>query len=274
MLQGSGARCVKYTLYFLNVIFFIMGVASIGIGVFLLVDEEHMTNMVTFTISGDNPETSDPGLLFSICIIFIVIGALLVLLSFFGCLGTMKEIRCLLALYLGLLFMVFVVQIAVLALSIVFHMRVTETLESSLYSNLKLSYDNYYNTSDVFTRGFDYSMVYFECCGIRNYTEFQKRELVPKWSHFNSQLVPAHCCKLNKEAFYTERLMRLEESSCPTKLLASNIDTPCYDKILDWNTLRSTMLIAVAAVTLAFELIGMMLTCCLISCIKNIYNET
>ncbi|KAK6186866.1 hypothetical protein SNE40_006131 [Patella caerulea] len=264
MARNCFVRSVKYTLYFFNVFFFILGVASIAVGIYVLIDQSRLSTMTKL-----DSDATNPGLLVNGGIIFIATGALLVILSFIGCCGIMKEMKCVLALYVSLIGIIMLLQLTGFILVLVLRQQINESFEATLYQQLNTRYDNYYNSSDMFTIAYDYAMVYFECCGIKNYTEFKDRNRVSKWTHFNSQLIPAQCCKMDREMYFTENIPKLKVMSCPTTLRESNINKSCYNDIEAWVIERVKMMVIVAGIIVCIQFVGLILTCCFMRYLKE-----
>ncbi|CAK1543286.1 unnamed protein product [Leptosia nina] len=77
---------VKYILLIANFIFTLAGLTLIGLGIAALVNTDELSQVATIPLR-------------AIPISIIVLGAVIFLISFFGCCGSMKENRCLLLMY-------------------------------------------------------------------------------------------------------------------------------------------------------------------------------
>ena len=69
----------------------------------------------------------------------------------------------------------------------------------------------------------------FECCGVDAATDFDN---ATKWQNAkpSGQVVPPTCCKLkNRDAFFDDNEVKLDNSSCPTTALTSKL--PNTDKV-------------------------------------------
>uniref|UniRef100_A0A8C0TDI5 Tetraspanin n=1 Tax=Canis lupus familiaris TaxID=9615 RepID=A0A8C0TDI5_CANLF len=86
-----GSACIKVTKYFLflfNLLFFILGAVILGFGVWILADRSSFISVL---------QTSSNSLKVGACV-FIGVGAVTMFMGFLGCIGAIKEVRCLLGL--------------------------------------------------------------------------------------------------------------------------------------------------------------------------------
>lgn len=97
---------LRYFFLFFNGIFLILGIVLLGCGVWILFE----SNTFIATL-----RTTDEKILSVVFVayVLIAIGFVTVLVCFMGCLGAYKEIRCLLILYMGCLFIILAAQVFV-----------------------------------------------------------------------------------------------------------------------------------------------------------------
>ncbi|XP_063384912.1 tetraspanin-9-like [Cydia fagiglandana] len=80
------AFVVKYVLFFANAVFALAGLGLLGVGIAVLVQFSDLVEIVPVAIN-------------SIPIAVVVVGAVVFLISVFGCCGAIRESRCLLIMY-------------------------------------------------------------------------------------------------------------------------------------------------------------------------------
>ncbi|XP_068022946.1 CD82 antigen isoform X2 [Melanerpes formicivorus] len=100
--MGSG--CLKVTKYFLflfNLLFLILGAVILGLGIWVLADKTSF--IAILQMSSPNLKTGAS--------ILIGVGLVTMLMGFLGCLGAVKEIRCLLGLYISCLLTILITQV-------------------------------------------------------------------------------------------------------------------------------------------------------------------
>ncbi|EDO42388.1 predicted protein [Nematostella vectensis] len=79
--------CVKYSLFAINVIFWLAGAVILAVGIFIFIEmKEEITKLADLN--------------FQPAVIFLALGGLLFVITIFGCIGALRENRCLLTAYI------------------------------------------------------------------------------------------------------------------------------------------------------------------------------
>lgn len=260
---GCGKSCMKYILFVINFLFFILGAAAFGLGIWALVDKNKM-NVLT-KVGADDSDFNVTGLLESAAIVLLVGGGAILLIGFLGCCGAMKQNKCLLGLYAFFLIIILIVELAAIIIAAVFQGKVQDELKDFLKKNINTTYEGKIDTKEEFSLGLDYAQVYFQCCGIDSYKEFQG---ATKWNHTADVIIPETCCKLeDKDEYLKDQKAVLKDKKCPTSPTGtnSNIDKPCWDSIESYLKDRIAIVIGIAAGIVALEVVCVIFTCCIIS---------
>ena len=87
-------------------LFQVIGCVVLGLGIYVLVDSASLVTLVDKSGVGDDINIT------SAAYIFIVVAVFVVILTFFGCFGAIKENKCMLGTYFTLILVMFVVMIA------------------------------------------------------------------------------------------------------------------------------------------------------------------
>ena len=87
-------------------LFQVIGCVVLGLGIYALVDSASLVTLVDKSGVGDDINIT------SAAYIFIVVAVFVVILTFFGCFGAIKENKCMLGTYFTLILVMFVVMIA------------------------------------------------------------------------------------------------------------------------------------------------------------------
>ncbi|XP_034474283.1 CD63 antigen [Drosophila innubila] len=172
ILTGS-ANAVKYTLFGFNLIFLITGIILIAVGAG--VGSVYTGYDIFLT-----------GKFFSIPTFLIVIGAFIIVITFFGCWGALKENYCLILSFSVLLFIIFILELAAGISGYVLRNDAYNMINSTLFESMK-QYDS--TKQDATTTLWDKVQRDFICCGVGNYTDWNK-VLYP-----NGDL-PLSCCTI------------------------------------------------------------------------------
>ncbi|KAK2184254.1 hypothetical protein NP493_273g01042 [Ridgeia piscesae] len=263
MAATCGASCAKFMLFVFNFIFFLSGVALLGIGIWLLADSSIIDLMKVVSVANDNNDQMK-----MVSIILICSGAGIFIVGFFGCCGAIRESKCMLGVYIILLLVVMGVEIAAGVLAIVYQDKLD--LEGKLNTKLstELKEDHYYNSTSgeyhPFGLIFNIAQNEFSCCGVNGSLDYSGSTFQKN----NPDLkIPYSCCKLKTGA--SARSPKETDVVNWTKCLNeyNNISMPkdqlhkvgCNQGIIDWANEKLYILIGVALGVAALELFGVVL---------------
>lgn len=168
-MDGCG-QCIKYSMFVANFIIFVGGITVLGISIWTLVDKSFMNELL-----GTN-------LFLGAVYILIATGAIITLVAFFGCLGALKEVKCMLLTYFIIVFLIFVTMLVGGILGYVFREKVHTTMEQEMQSSLRI----YYTNRNV-QRAWDDTQEKLQCCGVTNNRDWQPEP-------------PDSCCKIRNIA--------------------------------------------------------------------------
>ncbi|XP_031152829.1 tetraspanin-8-like [Sander lucioperca] len=141
-------KCIKYLLFFFNLLFWLSGCLILGVSIYLKVSK------------GGNKITSDslPGV-----DLLIAIGVIIMVLGFLGCCGAIRENRCLLLLFFISLLIIFILLVAAGILGAVGEKKVNDLVKESLAKLTPLSSQ----PADVQADLEDLQRE-LQCCGLMN----------------------------------------------------------------------------------------------------------
>ncbi|TRY59959.1 hypothetical protein DNTS_017616 [Danionella cerebrum] len=161
--------CVKYLMFVFNLIFWLGGCGLFGVGVWLAFTQSDFSSLpLSF------PSLSAANLL-------LVAGGVTMVTGFLGCLGALKEQKCLLlTFFVILLFLVLTEVVLILVLSL-YH----EELDKKAKDDLKQGMKDY-STNEGLQRSWDNMQRIFKCCGVSNHTDWHNKTLTGK--------LPESCC--------------------------------------------------------------------------------
>ncbi|XP_073823194.1 tetraspanin 29Fa [Musca autumnalis] len=169
LLTGS-ANCIKYVLFAFNLVFMLTGIILIAVGVGVAAI---YTEYEAFLVSK----------FFSIPTFLIVIGSFIIVISFFGCWGALKENYCLVLTFSVLLGLIFILELAAGISGYVLRSDAESLINTSLRNSMKE-----YNSTHVndVTYMWDYVQRTFTCCGVENYKD---------WAPVLNTSLPLSCCR-------------------------------------------------------------------------------
>ncbi|XP_012674289.1 CD9 molecule a isoform X2 [Clupea harengus] len=99
----GGYRCLKYLMFFFNVLFWLAGSAVFAVGLWLRFDSK---------TKGLFEGEGSPSVFFTGVYILIAAGALMMVVGFLGCCGAIQESPCMLGLFFFFLLVIFAMEVA------------------------------------------------------------------------------------------------------------------------------------------------------------------
>ncbi|CAB4015687.1 Tetraspanin-17 [Paramuricea clavata] len=176
------SKTVKYLLFSFNVIFWLLGGACLAIGIYARFET------ATYSDFFGNA-WSDPAFF------FIIVGGIMFILGFTGCIGALRENICLLKFFSIALGVIFFLQIVLGVLVFVFKGKFEEVVKDKLQETVISYRDNPDLRSLI-----DKVQRDFECCGVNDYNDWNDN-IYFNCSQATTEAcgVPSSCCIADKE---------------------------------------------------------------------------
>ncbi|TWW75928.1 CD82 antigen [Takifugu flavidus] len=150
--MGKGCITVtKYFLFLFNLLFFVFGGLIMGFGLWVLLDDQSF--IAVLQESSDTVKVA--------AYILIGVGSLSMALGFFGCIGAIYEIRCLLGLYFTCLLLILIGQVT--AGVLIYFQR--DQLKHEMSNIIKDMIVNYTGVNRTAEHTWDYVQKSMKCCG-------------------------------------------------------------------------------------------------------------
>uniref|UniRef100_A0A674MGZ3 Tetraspanin n=1 Tax=Takifugu rubripes TaxID=31033 RepID=A0A674MGZ3_TAKRU len=150
--MGKGCITVtKYFLFLFNLLFFVFGGLIMGFGLWVLLDNQSF--IAVLQESSDTVKVA--------AYILIGVGSLSMALGFFGCIGAIYEIRCLLGLYFTCLLLILIGQVT--AGVLIYFQR--DQLKHEMSNIIKDMIVNYTGVNRTAESTWDYVQKSMKCCG-------------------------------------------------------------------------------------------------------------
>ncbi|XP_042367431.1 tetraspanin-8-like [Plectropomus leopardus] len=141
-------KCIKYLLFFFNLLFWISGLIILGVSIYLKVSKDK--NQIT--------DEALPGI-----DLMIAIGVIIMVLGFLGCCGAIRENRCMLLLFFISLLIIFILLLAAGILAAVDEKKVSDWVKERLEKYLPLS-----DQPDNVKEDLEKLQKELKCCGLVN----------------------------------------------------------------------------------------------------------
>lgn len=263
----------KYFLFVFNLFFFILGGVLLCFGLWILFDNSSFASVIG---------SSTPTLkIFSY--VFSGVGILTMLLGFLGCLGSLKEIKCLLGFYFAFLLLLFAAQITVGVLMYTQRSSLKDAVGKFVEDIIK-NYGIVTNQTDI-QESLDFAQEQMSCCGWLVPEDWKKN---PKISENSSvSLYPCSCrnaslflpdFNINGTANGTDisELISDHRSGFCTAMAKDNwpvYKTGCMNIIQTFITNNFICIIGVCIGIALLELFVMTLSMCLCRNLDQNYNK-
>ncbi|XP_035216777.1 CD151 antigen-like isoform X2 [Stegodyphus dumicola] len=237
MVEGL-AKGVKYALFIANCVILICGIAVFAVGVWTLADRSFMERLL-----GTDLYVSSASIL-------IATGVIVTIISFLGCFGALKEVKCMLLTFFIILFMIFIVMLVGGILGYVFRNEVEKQMHQEMLTTIPM-----YKNDTAVTDAWDAVQEYFKCCGLAvNYD--QSYEIWRKKNReFTEKRVPVSCCKEKDES----SIRNCQFSNDRTNVYTDD----CYEKMKDFVKDHALILGGIGIGISCVLIVGMMLSCAL-----------
>ena len=153
-------------MFFFNFLFWLVGALLISVGLYAVVDKWK---------SGEGFKLDNVfDVIFNVAFVMIIVGGIVFVVSFAGCIGALRENLCLLKFYSLCLLLFFLAEMALAALGFIFPHKISHFLEESLSDELIKSYRDDLDFQNLI----DLVQSEFQCCGISSdgFRDWSKNE--------------------------------------------------------------------------------------------------
>ncbi|XP_071756446.1 tetraspanin-9 [Centroberyx gerrardi] len=213
--------CLKYMMFIFNLIFWLCGCGLLGVGIWLSVSQGSFA-----TFSPSFPSLSAANMV-------IAIGAIVMVTGFLGCLGAIKENKCLLLSFFIVLLIILLAELILLILFFVYSDKVSENAKQDLKDGLAL-----YNSDNNVGLRNAWNIIQAEvrCCGVTAYTDWHEA--------LKEKVVPDRCCQEHYQ-------------DCGRNSTNMFWNRGCFEKVEEWLDDNKHLLGTIGMVILVVQLLGM-----------------
>ncbi|XP_056906944.1 tetraspanin-9 isoform X3 [Takifugu flavidus] len=190
--------CLKYMMFTFNLIFWLCGCGLLGVGIWLSVSQGSFA-----TFSPSLPALSAANMV-------IGIGAIVMVTGFLGCLGAIKENKCLLLSFFIVLLIILLAEVILLILVFVYSDKVRDNAKQDLKDGLAL-----YNseTNLGLRNAWNIIQAEWKCCGVIASTDW--------YEALKEQVVPDRCCQEHYQ-------------NCGRNITNMFWNRGCFEKVEEW----------------------------------------
>jgi len=267
-MEGCMSSLVKYLLFTTNFLIFILGTAVFGLGIWVVVDEPSFLDLFDKASEQLDGESFNVEIYTSAAYILLVVSALVVIISFFGCCGAFKESKCMLGTYFTLILAMFIVMVvgAVLGYSGDLDKSIKEPLKNAM-SKYR---DDVTDTNDAlywYKEAWNTVQTEMKCCGVDDARDWGNIAEIT-WSPDTANK-PLGCCMVKQDGSDTTQQ---EQTSCRT--LEGNPDNSvyyfrgCYTMIKDKIDDHQNIVVGVAIGVVVVMFLNMMFSFAMCTMVK------
>ncbi|XP_041110285.1 tetraspanin-9 isoform X1 [Polyodon spathula] len=213
--------CLKYMMFLFNLIFWLCGCGLLGVGIWLSVSQGSFA-----TFSPTFPSLSAANLV-------IAIGSIVMVTGFLGCLGAIKENKCLLLSFFIVLLIILLAELILLILFFVYMDKVGENAKKDLKDGLAL-----YNTENNvgLKNAWNIIQAEWKCCGVTGYADW--------YEALKDTVVPDRCCQEHYQ-------------DCGRNSTNLFWQRGCYEKVEEWLDDSKHVLGTIGMCILVIQILGM-----------------
>ncbi|XP_014824605.1 PREDICTED: CD82 antigen-like [Poecilia mexicana] len=254
-----GKKCLnvsKYFLFLFNLIFFLLGVAVLGFGLWLLLDNE------SFTVVINNVTSVKVA-----CYILVAVGAFSMLMGFVGCVGAIYEIRCVLGLYFTCLVLILIAQIV--AGSLIYFQK--EGLHNQMSQVISKVLAGFSNNNTSTERAWNFVQKNMECCGWTNHEDWKVHQVIKNSSEL---LFPCSCQNVSMTDPNLAETDPENSWLCKSQTADWPVySTGCSKSVESWLLTNIGVVLGICVAVAFIELLGMVLSVCMCRNFQEDYSK-
>ncbi|XP_055372151.1 CD63 antigen isoform X2 [Condylostylus longicornis] len=190
----GGVTCVKYIMFFCNLLFALTGLLMLTIGAIVQINYIHYSNLI-----GDTIWTAP--------IVLIIVGIVVFIIGFLGCCGACKENSCMILTFAFLIIVIFLAEIGIAIAGYIKHDELRGILENQFNYTLV-----HYNERKDYQDTWKVAQSELSCCGINGPNDWEN--IYPRRNE-----LPASCCTMiNLEKSTVCDIEHAHKEGCLNKL--------------------------------------------------------
>ncbi|XP_067906524.1 tetraspanin-8-like [Heterodontus francisci] len=145
-------KCIKYSMFFFNFLFWLCGAIILGVSIWLRVSKD-AGKVTEVNLSEFHPAIN----------LLIAVGSIIMVLGFLGCCGAIKESKCMLILFFIGLLLILIIQITAGVLGAVYKSKAASTLNDTYKEYIPLN-----TQKDDIKKEIEEMQQENKCCGLLN----------------------------------------------------------------------------------------------------------
>lgn len=242
---GCGPLTIKYLVFIFNFVFFLTGLVLIVMGG---IAQGFFSSYMDFF--GGKYETPAIGL--------IILGSIILVISFFGCCGAKKENVYMLRIFAFLMVVVLLLEFAAAITVAVLR----PDIEKLVKENMNKTMNGYGDKKSLVTKTWDDLQQNYHCCGTTNFTDWEETSYGRNVTILG---VPDSCCK-NVAEGCGHNIFNL------TKPDEEIYTEGCFFALTNSARANLGAIIGSIVIIALLQVVGVWMSCCLIRAVKERYE--
>ncbi|XP_062608703.1 tetraspanin-9-like [Saccostrea cucullata] len=250
---GDCGKLGKVFLSVLNAIFLLLGLGLLIAGILVRINA--ISSDVTPALNTVNVGDFQLGdLSHNLSIIFIVVGAFIVVIAGLGLIGACCEVKCMLIVYAILVLIVLIIKLAAVILWFQMRSKFDDTVKKTMKESLEKTFENdTLDSNEPISNAWNYVFLTFDCCGVVNNTDFSKTPWCTKSGSCknNQATIPRTCCEGVDESSYTKA-----GADCSNTATKGYNKKGCYEAVEDLISTYGNAFIGISITVMVIELLA------------------
>ncbi|XP_061193063.1 tetraspanin-9-like [Saccostrea echinata] len=248
----------KVYLSVINAIFLLLGLGLLVAGILVRINA--ISSDVTPALNSVNVANYKLGdLSHNLSIIFIVIGAFIVIVAGLGLIGACCEVKCMLITYAILVLIVLIIKLAAVILWFQMRNEFDDTVKKAMKDSLDKNFVNdTLDSENSVSNAWNYVFLTFDCCGldpmmVKNGSEFSKTPWCTKKGSCKEHLatIPRTCCEGVDNSNYL-----MAKTECYLNVTKGYNEKGCYEAVEDLISTYGNAFIGISITVIVIELLA------------------
>jgi len=241
-LEGCDS-VIKYLVFIFNFLFFIVGCALLGVGIYLKVGDNKFIDVAE--------ELSTISKYATLGNLMIAVGVIILIVAFFGCCGAIKENKCLLTVFFTFLMLIFILELAAGIFGFINRDEIEKQMNKDFVNAIKNEYNG--TTDSPVTKTIDKFQSEFKCCGYNGYLDWKDSVYYKA-----KNTIPKSCCKDQNNG------------TCPSSTDPDVFNTKgCFKEVVEWFKDNIYKAGACGVAFAVLQILGLVFSMCLICALKK-----